>query len=266
MKLTPEQLKQDIAGVVDPALSKQLVDSYTKMQQRYYAGDWQPSELDGGQFCEAVARALYQLDTGTTTASLPGDIIGFLRSKSPPSPHLIVETKDRDHFCRVLQTTYKFRSDRGVAHISDTYTANQMDATLIIANVKWMFAEFLRLVWKKDQSEIVTIIESIIQLEHPLIHELDGKPLVLTNQLTASEEILVLLQHAMSGRLTRSELREAIYKDQSTISKAIAQLSTNKEVRISDAGEIVMTYLGQKRVHEEIFLKLASLNGKKRGR
>ena len=75
MKITPEQLEQDIAAVVDSSLAQQLVDCYTKMQQRYYAGDWQPSELDGGQFCEAVARALYQLDTGITTASLPGDII-----------------------------------------------------------------------------------------------------------------------------------------------------------------------------------------------
>ena len=263
MEITPELLKQDIAVFVDSSLASQLVDSYLKMQQRYYAGDWQPSELDGGQFCEAMARALYQLDTRTMTTSLPGDIIGFLRSKSPPSPHLIVETKHREHFCRVLQTTYKFRSDRGVAHISDTYTANQMDARLVIANVKWMFAEFLRLAWKKDQNEIVTIIESIIQLEHPLIHELDGKPLVLTNQLTASEEALVLLQHAMSGRLTRSDLRDAIHKNQSTINKAITQLSENKEVRISDAGEIVITYLGQKRLHEEIFPKLASLNEKK---
>src|SRR5712692_6303343 len=149
MKITPDQLKQDIAAFVGSSLASQLVDSYTKMQQRYYAGDWQPSELDGGQFCEAVAHALYQLDTRTTTTSLPGEIVAFLRSKSPPFPHLILEIKDRDHFCRVLQTTYKFRSDRGVAHISDTYTANQMDAMLIIANVKWMFAEFLRLAWKK---------------------------------------------------------------------------------------------------------------------
>ena len=262
MKITPEQLKLDMKVAIDASLAEQLVDSYTKMQQRYYAGDWQPSELDGGQFCEAVARALYQLDTGTTIDNLPGDIIGFLRSKSPPSPHLI-DTKDRDHFCRVLQTTYKFRSDRGVAHISSKYTANHLDATLIVANVKWMFAEFLRLAWKRDRSEIVAIIESIIQLEHPLIHELDGKPLVLTNLLSASEEILMLLQHSLSGRLTRGELKEAINKDQSTISKAINRLNTDKEVRISTSGEIVITPVGQKRVHEEIFPKLASLNNKK---
>jgi hypothetical protein len=266
MKITPEQLKQDIAAVIDPSLAKQLVDSYTKMQQRYYAGDWQPSELDGGQFCEAIARAIYQLDAGMLTDLLPGKIADQLRNTSSGSKHLL-DAKDRDHFCRVLQTTYKFRSDRGIAHISSTYTANHLDATLIVANVKWMFAEFLRLAWKRDRNEVVAIIEAIIQLEHPLIHELDSKPLILSNLLSTPEEVLVLLQHSMSGRLTRSELKEAIdNKDQSTVNKAISRLITEKEVRLSNAGEVVITPLGQKRVHEEILPKLSASNGQKRTR
>jgi hypothetical protein len=264
VKIAPDQLKRDIAASVDASLAEQLVDSYTKMQQRYYAGDWGPAELDGGQFSEAVARAIYQLDTSTITHDLlPGLISDQLRSKSSLVPHKL-DAKDRDHFCRVLQTTYKFRNDRGVAHISPTYTANHLDATLIVANVKWMFAEFLRLAWKKDRTEVVAIIESILQLEHPLIHELDGQPLVLTNLLNTSEEVLVLLQHSLSGRLTRSELRQSIHRDQSTISKAISRLSSNKELRISSTGEVVITPLGKKRVYEDIIPKLSSHNGKKR--
>jgi hypothetical protein len=267
MKKTPEQLQQDIAAVIDASLAQQLVESYTKMQQRYYAGDWQPSELDGGQFCEAIARALYQVDTGIVDHShLPNDIVNQLKTRTPPSPHTL-DFKDRDHFCRVLQTTYKFRSDRGVAHVSATYTANHLDATLIVATVKWMFAEFLRLAWKRDRNEVVAIIEAIIQLEHPLIYELDGKPLILSNLLSTPEEILVLLQHSMGGRLTRSELKEAINnKDQSTVNKAITRLNTEKEVGLSNEGEIVITPLGQKRVFEEILPKLSASNGQKRTR
>ncbi len=33
MKITPDQLKQDIAAFVSSSLASQLVDSYTKMQQ-----------------------------------------------------------------------------------------------------------------------------------------------------------------------------------------------------------------------------------------
>lgn len=267
MKISPEKLKQDLAVVVDPAFAVQLVDSYTEMQQRFYAGDWQPSELDGGYFCEVAARAIYQLDTGTITHSLlPGKIAEQLRSTSLQSKHSL-DLKDRDHFCRVMQTTYNFRSNRGIAHVSPTYSANHLDATLIIANVKWMFAEFLRLAKKLDRDEVVSIIEAIIQFEHPLIHELEGKPLVLSNLLSTSEEILILLQHAISGCLTRSELKEAIKnKDQSTVNKAISLLNSVKQIRLSSTGEVVITPLGQKRVHEKILTKLSSTDGKQRTR
>lgn len=262
MKITPEQLKRDIAVIVDPALAQQLVDSYTKMQKRYYVGDWKPAELDGGQFCEAVARAIYQVDMGFITHEfLPGDIASQLKSKS--APHTL-DAKDRDHFCRVLQTTYKFRNDRGVAHISPVHTANHLDATLIIATVKWLFAEFLRLAWKKERNEVVAIIEAIVQLEHPLIHELDGKPLVLSSVLSASEELLMLLQHSSGGRYTRDELKQYTYASPAAVTTALSRLSDNKQVRISDKGQVVITPLGEERVREEILPKLASKDSKKR--
>ena len=268
MKIAANQVKHELATIIDPTLAEQLVDSYIKMQQRYLAGDWGPAELDGGQFCEAVARAIYQLDTGFIEhVLLPGKICDQLldRGKQPPMPH-ILGIKDRNHFCRVLQTIYHFRSDRGVAHISRFYNANHLDANLVIAAVKWMFGEFLRLAWKKDSNEVVAIIEAIVQLEHPLIHELDGQPLVLTDALSTAEEVLVLLQHSSSGRLTKNELKQYIQKDPTTVSKAITRLSTKKEVRISNTGEVVITPLGMNHVHEVIIPRLSSLDGKKRGR
>ncbi len=231
MKISPKQLKHDLSAIIDQFLAEQLITSYINMQQRYYAGDWKPAELDGGQFCEAVARALYQIDSGIVRNDLlPGVISSLLKSKK--EPHNVKE-KDREHFCRVLETTYKFRNDRGVAHISPIHDANLMDATLIIGTVKWLFAEFLRLSWKKDRNEAVAIIESIVQLEHPLIHELDGQPMVLTNMLTAPEEVLMLLQHSQSGSYTTGELKQFIHKDQTTVSKAISRLKASKEVRIN---------------------------------
>jgi hypothetical protein len=261
VKITPGQLTHDLSAIIDPYLAQQLVESYTNMQQRYYAGDWKPAELDGGQFCEAVARALFQIDSGIVRNDLlPGDLSNLLQSKK--APHNL-EEKDRAHFCRVLQTTYKFRNDRGVAHISPIHTANLLDANLIIAMVKWLFGEFLRLAWNKDRQEVVAIIETIVQLEHPLIHELDGQPMVLTNMLTAPEEALMLLQHSQSGSYTVGELKQYIQKDQSTVSKAISRLKTNREVRINDAGEVVITPIGTNRVHETIIPKLLSHDDKK---
>lgn len=46
MKFTSERLKQELSTIIDPFFAGQLVDSYVEMMQRFYAGDWKPSELD----------------------------------------------------------------------------------------------------------------------------------------------------------------------------------------------------------------------------
>ena len=47
---------------------------------------------------------------------------------------------DGGQFCevlaRVLQTVYKFRSQRGAVHISPTYSPNYMDANYVIEAVR----------------------------------------------------------------------------------------------------------------------------------
>jgi hypothetical protein len=260
MKKTPDELKADLAAVIDPAVARLLVDSYLEMQRRRYSGDWKPSELDGGHFCEAVARAFYELDTGMTTTLSVGAICDQLKKVNPPPVHYL-QQKDREHFCRILQAIYNFRNDRGIAHISvtDGHDANQMDAALIVGTVKWLFGEFLRLAQKLDRNEVVALIESIIQLEHPLIHELDGEPQVMHTGLLIGEEILFLLQHSPQGRATKDQLRKWIPKSTlSSISMAVLRLTDVRQVRLTADGEIAITPAGQKRVSQDILPKVAS--------
>ncbi|HEX6544561.1 MAG TPA: hypothetical protein VF040_22570 [Ktedonobacterales bacterium] len=256
MTFSRSALESDLSAIIGSALAKQIVGSYVEMQQRYTAGDWLPTELDGGHFCEAVARAIYRVDTSMDTTDLPGRIADNLLDRNrTPGSHTLSKT-DRDHFCRVLQTVYKFRSDRGVAHISSTYTANFIDATLVLTAVKWMFSEFLRLSWNSDRGQVAKVIQAITQLEHPLIHELDGKPLVLSTKLSAPEEILFLLSRSAGGSLTSDELRSYVRHSMSAVNTAITRLIASREVRKSDAGEIVITSNGEKRVSNAILPKL----------
>jgi hypothetical protein len=73
----------------------------------------------------------------------------------------------------------------------------------------------------------------------------------------------MLLQHSLPGRVSRAELKVSILKDQSTISKAITRLISEKKILANAAGDLMVTPLGQKYVHEEIIPRLASSNGKK---
>ena len=258
MKITPTGLIAELSSSIDKTLAEQLVTSYGEVQGRFLGGDWKPSELDSGHFCEAAARAVWQLDSGSLTHKLlPGKIMERLEDKGKKRPHKLA-AKARTHFCRVLGTAYKFRSDRGVAHISPQYTANYMDAMLMIHLSKWIFGEVLRLAWKGDRAEVAQVIESIVQLEHSLVHELDGRPQVQVPGISAPDEILLLLNNAPGGRLSRAELGAYAHHKPNNVSMAISRLASpnQRRLRLDEHGNLALTPLGQEYVRTTIIPKL----------
>jgi hypothetical protein len=258
MTLSAKQLTDELAKVVDPALAEAAVSSYVEMQQRFLAGDWQPTELDGGRLCEAIARACYQLDSGIITHSqLPKEICGKIEDEPNAHPHNL-DMKDRRHITRAIGLVYKFRSDRGSVHISPDYSADFMDSMLMVHAAKWILAEFLRIVWTKDKAVIAETIAQIVQLEYSLIHVLEGIPLVLDEKVSAPEELLLLLNNAEGHKLPRSKLMElAKNNTEVSLNVAFSRLSKTNEIRAtSTAGELALTPKGQKRVIEKIIPKL----------
>jgi hypothetical protein len=79
MPLSSKQLVAELSKIVDPNFASAIVENYVEMEQRFFAGDWQPAELDGGRLCEAISRALYQLDCGyVMNTELPGTLCDWL--------------------------------------------------------------------------------------------------------------------------------------------------------------------------------------------
>ena len=263
MKLTPSQLIVELSKKVDADLAKIAIESYVEMQNRFLIGDWKPSELNGGTLCEAISRCLYQLDTGRVAKKSVSEVRDYLldtKKGQPlptPNPHNL-PLKDRKHISKAIEIAYKFRSDRGVAHISTEHIANMMDSMLITHLGKWILAEFLRIVWKKDIKVVDETIAYLVQLEHSLIHELEGKPLVLATNLTAKEEILVLLNHAPTNCLSREEIKaQTPLRSPQSITGAISQLKDTREIRFTENKEVAITPNGSKKVLEEIIPKLS---------
>ena len=258
MSLSARQLTDELAKAIDPALADAVVTSYIEMQQRFLAGDWQPTELDGGRLCEAVARACYQLDSGTVTHSqLPKELCDKIEDEQNLRQHNL-DIKDRRHITRAIGLVYKFRSDRGSVHISPKYTADFMDSMLLVHAGKWILAEFLRITWTQDKELIAETIAQIVQLEYSLVHELDGIPLVLDERVSAPEEILLLLNHAEGHKLSRYDLiMQAKNSNEKSLTVALSRLSKANEIRnTSTVGSVALTPKGQKRVIEKIIPSL----------
>jgi len=257
MKLTSRQLSDELSKTWDPVLVKHALESYGEIQQRFLVGDWAPAELNGGRLCEALSRCIYQMDTGRISHSKTvGEVRKYLLDEN--QLHNLL-AKDRFHIVKVVEVVYKLRSDRGAVHISRHYNANYMESMLVLYAAKWILAEFLRLAWIKDEETIAATIAQLVQLDHSLIHELDGIPLVLARGISATEEVLLLLNHAPGNRLTPSQLQQqASNQKPSNVSTAINRLLDKKDIRRMADG-LALTPNGQQKIMKEILPKWAPM-------
>lgn len=247
----------ELSPPLDNLLATQLVDEFVSLERRYIQSDWGPAELDGGQFCEVLARIVYHLDSGTL--SLSKDLQDCIRYvENDQVPHAIQPRHNAIHLMKVLGTTYKLRSQRGGVHVSPTYTANQMDAKLIVENARWAMNEALRLFWRGDREQAAKAIREILQFDVPSVGKFENVIIVQRTDLSTEEELLILLHFAGEQGFSRTELGRYSMATPPAITKAIQKLASPalRQVVLVGDGRYRLTDLGSKRVREELASKL----------
>src|SRR5213083_169677 len=116
-----------LAPPLDLDLTTTLVEEFISQERRFIQRDWEPAQLDGGQFCEVLARILYHQDSGTLNPNKDFDeCVKYIWDEKNQNTHAMLPRQNSIHMSRVLRTTYKFRSQRGGVHISPTYKPNHM--------------------------------------------------------------------------------------------------------------------------------------------
>src|ERR1700730_19180243 len=100
-----------IAPPLDKFLASQLLDEFISLERRFIQRDWEPAELDGGQFCEVLARLIYHIDSGNLNASKQFDECAeYVEDEKGQNKHAMQPRRDALHIIKVLRTAYKFRS------------------------------------------------------------------------------------------------------------------------------------------------------------
>lgn len=163
--------------------------------------------LDGGQFCEALGRILYHVDSGNLNHSKGVDeCLKYLETDNVA--HSMAPRHDAFHLAKVLRTVYKFRSQRGAVHITPHYTPNHMDSKLVMECVRWCMNEVLRIFGQGDREAVAKSIRELLQFDVPSIGSFEGRLLVQRTDLSAQEEILLLLHFAGDAGMGRRQLGE----------------------------------------------------------
>ncbi len=252
-----DSLLKQLSQPLDPVLTRLLLKEFIDIERRFVLGDWEPTTLDGGQFAEIASRIIYHIDSGNLNRKKELDAC-LKYVEDDANKHDSPKRRTALHLCKVLRTIYKLRSQRGAVHIDPDYSANELDSTLIVAIVRWVMAETLRVFWTGSSSDVAKAIREIVRFEVPAILTIDGRPLVLRTDCTVEEEILLLLHNVGEEGMSRSELGKAIPKSAPAVTNSLNQLCSpaRREVLRRQDGSYVLTPNGVKRVKEKLAMKL----------
>jgi hypothetical protein len=246
-----------LAPPLDGQLAQQLIDEFISQEKRFIQRDWEPGQLDGGQFCEALARILYHMDSGNLNRSKDdNECLKYVENEQVS--HALQPRQTALHIAKVIRTVYKFRSARGAIHISPTYQANHMDSKLVLEGVRWLFAESLRVWWKDDREKVAAAIRELLQFDVPAIGKFEDILMVQRTDLSPSDEILVLLHYGGEKGLSRKELGQFVMHTAPRITEALTYLTGPKcrQVVKLGSGNFRLTDIGSKHVREKLAEKL----------
>jgi hypothetical protein len=257
MLISRTTLVSQLVPPLDAQLAHDLVDEFVSQEKRFIQGDWEPSQLDGGQFCEVLARIVYHRDSGNLNA---GQQFAHCAAyvENDQVPHAINPRQDAIHLVKVLKTIYKFRSQRGAVHLSPNYKPNHMDSKIVVDMVRWAFAESLRIFWNGDREQVAKAIRELLQFDVPAIGRFEDVLMVQRTDLSAGEEVLVLLHYAGETGFSRKELGKYVMHDAPRVTEALKALASpaSRQVILLTSGRYRLTDLGSKYLRERLSEKL----------
>ncbi|SRR6266700_144749 len=252
-------LIKQLAPPLDALLAGQLLDEFISLERRYVLRDWEPAELDGGQFAEILARILYHADSGHVDHSKNFDeCLKYVEDATNSNSHAMAPRQNALHLARVLRTIYSFRSQRGAVHISPSYSANHMDSKLMIECSRWALNEVFRLFLQTDPESTAKAIRELLHFDVPCVGRFEDAIVVQRVDLAAEEEILVLLHYAGEAGFSRKELGQFAKLAPSTVTNTLRDLTSagKRQALILSTQNYRLTDLGAKRIREEMADKL----------
>jgi hypothetical protein len=225
----------------DSIIASAILDAYREIERNYVLRKWKPSELDAGHFVEAVRRAL--------DLELTGQYKAFNKSLPPFNNNALSfyeqQTGDQSYrllIPRTLKSIYNIRNKRGVAHISDV-NPNEMDATLILYTCKWVLAELIRLKSGLPPDQTQAMLDKIVERQCPVIWKEGNITWVLSSQMKAREQVLVLLYD--SSPRTDAELQGIIeYSNGTNFKKILKRLHAQKFIYYHSDGNCRLSPTG----------------------
>lgn len=239
-------------------LRTELLDTLNKIVTNYARGKWEPSELNGGKFCEVVYSIISGHITGNMPqrASKPANMVDACRALEQAGNSFPRSLKIQ--IPRMLIALYEIRNNRGVGHAGSDVDPNKMDAVATVYNAKWILAELIRVFHSMDIDQAQNIVDSLLERDVPMVWMSSTTKRILQTDLTMKEQMLVLL-YSSSEPATEKDLINSIEPRNVTDfrNKVIKPSHKARLVEYNPVSkEVSISPKGEKLVEESILSKL----------
>jgi hypothetical protein len=230
--------QQQLLSAIPNALRDPLLVEFNSIIQNYLESRWRPSELSAGLFCEIVYTVLQGHAAGkfASKPSKPRDFVASCRglevnTKVPRSFQILIP--------RMLPPLYEVRNNRGVGHVGGDVDPNFMDSTVVVAMVKWIVAELVRVFHDVPIIEAQTIVDSLAEVTLPMVWSEGNLKRVLDPNTPLKNQILMLVGSTPS-KTKRTDLDRWIEpKTEGYLLKALHQLHSARFVEFNQTDEEV---------------------------
>lgn len=227
--MTPD----DLLLAVPTGLRFPLLAAYTEIARNFVERRWEPSELNGGKFCEVVYSILQGALAGGNYASGPAkihDMVGSCRrlEQTPENPNLRGDRSLRILIPRALPYLYEIRNNRGVGHAGGEVDPNPMDAFAVQSLASWILAELVRVFHGLEPAIAQEIVDGLVTKHHPLVWCDGDIKRVLNPSLKKSDQLLLLL-YSINGWATEEDLRRWVEYANPTVFRRSLLVSNHKQ-------------------------------------
>lgn len=190
-------------------LRSELLASYKEIAANYVEHHWEPSELNGGKFCEVVYSIINGAIAGKFPAksTKPRDMVTACRAleSTPQDSTRPGDRSLRILIPRILPPLYEIRNNRGVGHVGGDVDPNFLDATVVYSMASWVLAELVRIFHNVSTKEAQEAVDMLIERKIPLIWEIGETKRVLDPSMDSKDQALLLL-HNKPGWISVAEL------------------------------------------------------------
>jgi hypothetical protein len=247
-----------VLATLPQALREELLDSYQKIMSNYLERRWEPSELNGGKFCEVVYSIVDGALKGSfpANASKPANMLAACQAleKQSSDPNRVGDRSLRILIPRLLPMLYEIRNNRGVGHVGGDVDPNHMDAEAVQVMAGWVMAELVRIFHGVKTEEAQETVDALVERKSPLIWEVLGKRRVLDAKMTAKNQVLVLLHHSPGWVSAADLLNWVEYSNPSKFRTVVLkQLHDARLIEFDAVNQRAsISPLGVKKVEEEL--------------